>query len=34
MDNKIKNDEICNGLRLQIESIIKWDKDEFDSSRN
>ena len=27
LDNKIKNDEICNGLRLQLEAIIKWDKE-------
>lgn len=26
-ENKIKNDEICNGLRTQINSIIKWDKE-------
>lgn len=26
-DNKIKNDEICNGLRTQINAIIKWDKE-------
>jgi len=26
-ENKIKNDEICNGLRTQINAIIKWDKE-------
>lgn len=25
--NKLKNDEICNGLRQQLEAIIKWDKE-------
>ena len=25
--NKVKNDEICNGLRTQINAIIKWDKE-------
>lgn len=36
-ENKIKNDEICNGLRTQINSIIKWDKEvwhDFDSAGN
>jgi len=26
-ENKIKNDELCNGLRTQINAIIKWDKE-------
>jgi hypothetical protein len=26
-ENKLKNDEICNGFRQQIEAIIKWDKE-------
>ena len=37
MLNKLRNDEICNGLRQQIESIIKWDKEvwnDFDSAGN
>jgi hypothetical protein len=36
-ENKIKNDEICNGLRTQINSIIKWDKEvwnDTNSARN
>jgi hypothetical protein len=35
--NKVENDEICNGLREQINAIIKWDKevwDDIDSARN
>ena len=27
--NKLENDEICNGLRLQLEAIIKWDADTY-----
>lgn len=29
LDNKAENDEICNGLREQIEAIIKWDEDTY-----
>jgi hypothetical protein len=35
--NKLQNDEICNGLRDQLEAIIKWDKDiwhDIDSAGN
>jgi len=36
-ENKLKNDEICNGFRQQIEAIIKWDKEawhDIDSAGN
>ena len=29
IDNKIKNDKICNELRDQVEAIIQWDKESF-----
>lgn len=29
LENAQENDKICNGLRSQIESIIKWDNDTF-----
>lgn len=29
LDNALANDKICNGLRSQIESIIKWDLDTY-----
>ena len=37
MHNKIVNDAICNGIRDQLISIIKWDKEvwhDFDSAGN
>lgn len=36
-ENKLKNDEICDGLRLQLDKIIQWDKETWhdtDSTRN
>lgn len=34
MANKLKNDEICHGLREQIKSIIKWDKEVWNGSNS
>jgi len=33
-ENKIKNDEICNGLRTQINAIIKWDKEAWNDTNS
>lgn len=34
MANKLKNDEICHGLREQINSIRKWDKEVWNGSNS